>query len=67
MKVSLKQITNQILPNEVFKWKGANFIYRSGWIYVVYRDGIECQICRTPELKTKGRLQKALRESSFKV
>lgn len=63
----LKQCINQILPNEVFKWKGANFVYRAGWIYVVYSSGIECEICRAPEIKTKGRLQKALRESSYKV
>jgi hypothetical protein len=65
--MNLKQNINQILPNEAFSWKGARFVYRDGWIYIVYRDGTESQICRTPEIKTKGRLQKALRESSFKV
>jgi len=67
MKPTLKQITNQLLPNEVFTWKGGNFVYRGEWIYFVNKFGMETQICRTPELRTKGRLQKALRESSFRV
>jgi hypothetical protein len=67
MKASLKTITNQLLPNEIFKWKNKNFVYRGEWIYIVNNDGTESQVTRIPEIRTKGRLQKALRESSFKV
>jgi len=65
--MSLKQYIKQILPNEVFKWKGCNFVYRSGWIYIVYRNDMEDQVCPTPEIKTIGRLHKALRKSSYRL
>jgi hypothetical protein len=59
----LRDAVNQILPNEIFKWKAKSYLYRGNSIYLIESNGSETMICLTPEIKTAAKLRKALREA----